>query len=59
MAAQDAAAVELPASLPRFATHLKMHLEMRRGLMPARSGDLVADTSHARAPAGEALPDPA
>ncbi|AJC59607.1 putative DNA-binding protein [Streptomyces sp. 769] len=35
VAAQDAARRELPATLPRFATHLEMH----RGLMLARSGD--------------------
>ncbi|MFJ7592993.1 helix-turn-helix domain-containing protein [Streptomyces sp. NPDC097617] len=51
VAAQDAAAAELPATLPRFATHLEMH----RGLMLARSGDLVAGTAHART-ALDALP---
>ncbi|MFD7916882.1 hypothetical protein ACFV30_40415 [Streptomyces sp. NPDC059752] len=50
-AAQDAARVELPVTLPRFATHLEMH----RGLMPARSGDTAAGTAHARA-AYDALP---
>ncbi|MEU9945953.1 XRE family transcriptional regulator [Streptomyces lavendulae] len=33
--AQDQALAELPATLPRFATHLELH----RGLMLARSGD--------------------
>ncbi|WP_234024959.1 MULTISPECIES: hypothetical protein [unclassified Streptomyces] len=37
VAAQDAARRELPATLPRFATHLETH----RGLMLARSGDKV------------------
>ncbi|MEC4576522.1 XRE family transcriptional regulator [Streptomyces sp. CMAA1738] len=45
VAAQDAAAAELPATLPRFATHLEIH----RGLMLARSGDLAAGTAQARA----------
>ncbi|WP_327380586.1 hypothetical protein [Streptomyces sp. NBC_01207] len=45
VAAQDQACVELPAALPRFATHLEMH----RGLMLARSGDTAAGTAHARA----------
>ncbi|MFE5495277.1 helix-turn-helix domain-containing protein [Streptomyces virginiae] len=49
--AQDAATAELPASLPRFATHLQMH----RGLMLARAGDTAAGTAHARA-ALDALP---
>nr|WP_053706819.1 hypothetical protein [Streptomyces sp. WM6373] len=57
VAAQDAAAAELPATLPRFATHLEMH----RGLMLARSGDLAAGTAHARAalPPEQHAPDPA
>ncbi|MFK0017648.1 hypothetical protein [Streptomyces sp. NPDC091027] len=41
----------LPASLPRFATYLQMH----RGLMLARSGDVVGGTAYARA-APDALP---
>lgn len=45
VAAQDTARAELPATLPRFATHLEMH----RGLMLARSGDVAAGTAHARA----------
>ncbi|MGY5128765.1 helix-turn-helix domain-containing protein [Streptomyces nigrescens] len=49
--AQDAARRELPAELPRFATHLEMH----RGLMLARSGDKVGGVAYARA-AMEALP---
>ncbi|MFA7768257.1 helix-turn-helix domain-containing protein [Streptomyces sp. NPDC048723] len=49
--AQDAAAAELPATLPRFTTHLEMH----RALMLARSGDVTAGTAHARA-ALDALP---
>ncbi|MFE5562891.1 helix-turn-helix domain-containing protein [Streptomyces sp. NPDC056544] len=51
VAAQDAVRAELPATLPRFATHLEMH----RGLMLARSGDTAAGTAHARA-ALDALP---
>ncbi|MFC9815925.1 hypothetical protein ACFVJM_28135 [Streptomyces virginiae] len=43
--AQDTATAELPATLPRFATHLEMHL----GLMLARSGDVVGGTAYARA----------
>ncbi len=42
--AQDAAATSLPASLPRFATHLEMH----RGLMLARAGDCAGGVAHAR-----------
>lgn len=49
--AQDAARRELPAELPRFATHLEMH----RGLMLARSGDKAGGVAYARA-AMEALP---
>ncbi|MFE1810920.1 XRE family transcriptional regulator, partial [Streptomyces sp. NPDC059533] len=41
--AQDQALAELPATLPRFATHLELH----RGLMLARSGDRVGGITHA------------
>ncbi|MFB6826257.1 XRE family transcriptional regulator [Streptomyces virginiae] len=41
--AQDQALAELPATLPRFATHL----ELRRGLMLARSGDRAGGVAHA------------
>ncbi|MFF8566113.1 helix-turn-helix domain-containing protein [Streptomyces albidoflavus] len=51
VAAQDASVRELPAELPRFATHLEMH----RGLMLARSGDTAGGVTHARA-ALDALP---
>ena len=51
VAAQEQAAKELPASLPRFATHLEMH----RGLMLSRSGDQVAGTAYAQS-AMDALP---
>jgi hypothetical protein len=51
VAAQDAARRELPATLPRFATHLEMH----RGLMLARSGDKAGGAAYARA-ALDALP---
>ncbi|WP_432000400.1 helix-turn-helix domain-containing protein [Streptomyces sioyaensis] len=43
--AQDQARAELPASLPRFATHLEMH----RGLMLARAGDKAGGAAYARA----------
>lgn len=49
--AQDAARRELPATLPRFATHLEMH----RGLMLARAGDKAGGAAYARA-ALDALP---
>ncbi|MET9375705.1 helix-turn-helix transcriptional regulator [Streptomyces sp. NPDC002992] len=49
--AQEAARRELPATLPRFATHLEMH----RGLMLARSGDRAGGVAYARA-ALDALP---
>jgi transcriptional regulator with XRE-family HTH domain len=45
VAAQDAARVELPPSLPRFATHLDMH----RGLMLVRAGDKDQGVKLARA----------
>ncbi|MFI1152553.1 multiprotein-bridging factor 1 family protein [Streptomyces sp. NPDC020817] len=41
--AQDQALAELPATLPRFATHLELH----RGLMLARSGDKTGGIAHA------------
>lgn len=53
VAAQEAARRELPASLPRFATHLEMH----RGLMLARSGDRAGGTAYARAAMDELPPD--
>ncbi|MFE6848630.1 multiprotein-bridging factor 1 family protein [Streptomyces sp. NPDC057686] len=49
--AQDQALAELPASLPRFTTHLELH----RGLMLARSGDRAGGIAHATA-AMDALP---
>lgn len=49
--AQEAARRDLPAALPRFATHLEMH----RGLMLARSGDRAGGAAYARA-ALDALP---
>ncbi|MHC0430676.1 helix-turn-helix domain-containing protein [Streptomyces sp. O3] len=49
--AQDAARGELPAELPRFATHLELH----RGLMLARSGDRAGGVAYAQA-AMDALP---
>ncbi len=50
-AAQDAARRDLPAELPRFATHLEMH----RGLMLARAGDAPGGVAYTRA-ALDALP---
>ncbi|MFJ9344806.1 helix-turn-helix domain-containing protein [Streptomyces sp. NPDC101733] len=49
--AQGQALAELPATLPRFATHLQLH----QGLMLARSGDQPGGTAHATA-AMNALP---
>lgn len=43
--AQDEARRLLPATLPRFATHLEMH----RGLMLVRAGDIDGGVSYARA----------
>lgn len=44
VAAQDDARRTLPASLPRFATHLELH----RGLMLVRSGDRAGGVAYAR-----------
>ncbi|BDT98108.1 hypothetical protein IFM12276_11370 [Nocardia sputorum] len=44
MAAQEQARRELPAELPRFATHLEMH----RGLMLVRAGDRAEGVRAAR-----------
>ncbi|MFF2084580.1 helix-turn-helix transcriptional regulator [Nocardia sp. NPDC058176] len=49
--AQDGARRELPATLPRFATHLEMH----RGLMLVRAGDREAGVAYAQT-ALDALP---
>lgn len=49
--ARDEAAKALPATMPRFATHLEMH----RGLVLARSGDRAGGTAYAKA-ALDALP---
>ncbi|MFC8527938.1 helix-turn-helix domain-containing protein [Nocardia sp. NPDC057227] len=51
VAAQDEARRLLPATMPRFATHLEMH----RGLMLARTGDRDGGIAYARA-AMDALP---
>ncbi|WP_074467734.1 helix-turn-helix domain-containing protein [Streptomyces sp. WMMB 714] len=51
--AQDAARRELPASLPRFATHLELH----RGLMLARSGDKAGGESYAQRAMDELPPE--
>jgi transcriptional regulator with XRE-family HTH domain len=42
---QDTAIKNLPASLPRFATHVEMH----RGLMMVRAGDRTGGVEYARA----------
>ena len=44
VAAQDEADAARPASLPRFATHIQLH----RGLMLVRSGDVATGVDHAR-----------
>ncbi|MBT2546560.1 helix-turn-helix domain-containing protein [Streptomyces sp. ISL-44] len=49
--AQEQALAELPATLPRFATHLELH----RGLMLSRSGDQAGGVAYATA-AMDALP---
>ncbi|WP_329174572.1 helix-turn-helix domain-containing protein [Streptomyces sp. NBC_01477] len=49
--AQESARLELPVTLPRFATHLELH----RGLMLARAGDKAGGASYAQA-AMDALP---
>ena len=49
--AQESAAASLPASMPRFATHLELH----RGLMLARAGDQAGGAAYAQA-AMAALP---
>ena len=51
--AQDAAAASLPASMPRFATHLELH----RGLMLARAGDQAGGAAYARAAMGALPPE--
>lgn len=51
--AQEAAFRELPAELPRFATHLEMH----RGLMTARAGDRDGGEAYARAALARLPPD--
>ncbi|MFE5854082.1 helix-turn-helix domain-containing protein [Streptomyces sp. NPDC056500] len=51
--AQDAARKELPTALPRFSTHLDMH----RGLMMAKSGDVEGGAEHARAALGALPPE--
>jgi len=51
--AQDAAAASLPASMPRFATHLELH----RGLMLARAGDQAGGAAYARAAMAALPPD--
>ncbi|HEV2377491.1 MAG TPA: hypothetical protein VGS19_35660 [Streptosporangiaceae bacterium] len=49
----DAATAALPASLPRFSTHLDMH----QGLMLARAGDPAGGAACARAAPGKLPPE--
>ncbi|MEU3608621.1 helix-turn-helix transcriptional regulator [Streptomyces sp. NPDC035033] len=51
--AQDAARRELPAALPRFATHLELH----RGLMLARAGDKQGGLAYATAAMDQLPPE--
>lgn len=51
VAAQDAADAARPSTLPRFATHIQLH----RGLMLAKSGDVAGGVAYAQA-AMDALP---
>jgi hypothetical protein len=51
--AQDTARNLLPASLPRFATHLELH----RGLMLARAGDKAGGTAYAQAALDQLPPE--
>ncbi|MEU8782175.1 helix-turn-helix transcriptional regulator [Streptomyces sp. NPDC048637] len=51
--AQEAARLELPATLPRFATHLEMH----RGLMIAKAGDKVGGVQYAQGALDELPPE--
>ncbi|WP_017239699.1 helix-turn-helix domain-containing protein [Streptomyces sp. SS] len=51
--AQDAARRELPAELPRFATHLELH----RGLMMARAGDKSGGLAYATSAMDELPPE--
>lgn len=50
---QEAAMRTLPASLPRFATHIDLH----RGLMLARAGDRAGGVAHGRAALGRLPPE--
>jgi hypothetical protein len=51
--AQDVAVRNLPASLPRFATHIELH----RGLMLARSGSRAEGVEYARAALAKLPPE--
>lgn len=51
VAAQDAADAARPSTLPRFATHIQLH----RGLMLAKAGDVAGGVAYAQA-AMDALP---
>lgn len=51
--AQDVAAKQLPASLPRFRTHLELH----RGLMLVRAGDRAGGIAYARAALDQLPPE--
>lgn len=50
---QEVAVKNLPASLPRFATHIELH----RGLMLARAGDHAGGIVHARAALAKLPPE--
>lgn len=53
LAAQEAARAELPAELPRFATHLELH----RGLMMARAGDPAGGLAYAESAMSQLPPE--
>jgi hypothetical protein len=53
LAAQDAVATTLPATLPRFRTHLELH----RGLMLARAGDKAGGAEYAQAALDQLPPE--
>jgi transcriptional regulator with XRE-family HTH domain len=53
LVAQDTAVRHLPASLPRFATHIEMH----RGLMLAQAGDRAGGVEYARAALAKLPPE--
>jgi hypothetical protein len=50
---QEVAIRNLPASLPRFATHIDLH----RGLMLARAGDRAGGVAYGREALGKLPPE--